>query len=388
MPGFNSAPCAATLSSDEKHKATASATRFALDEFLLTNPIVVFMAHLFDEAIMSISPATETGLLTNGEMCETGGACHGKLAVMTYHRLTTTQPLSTTRRSWLKIASGTIALSSTACSFNHDDAALVSAPPSSQTWQNLPPNPTALVLSSGGPRGFVHIGVLKALDEIGVRPDIVVGSSVGALVGAVYASGMSGKNIAELALSASVFSLATLALGRTERLNGSPMAKWINSQVGQLRIEQFPKRFGAVSLRASDRSAIVFNSGDTGLAVQASCAIEGLFTPVRLGHELWIDPDASVPLPVRLARQLGAVRVVSVDASAHEDKAPPEASRFRASDAMKRKNTQNDAALSDLNLHPFFGYWVSNSQEFRRSAIESGYKETMLKADRIKQLMA
>lgn len=330
--------------------------------------------------------ATETVLLTSGNMSETGGAWHAKLCSMKPLPFAIPRPVSTIRRSCLKIATSTIALGSGACSFNHDDAALVSNPPSSQPWRNLPAYPTALVLSSGGPRGFVHAGVLKALDEMNVRPDIVIGSSVGALVGAIYASGISGKSIAELALNASVFSLATLAIGRAERLNGSPMARWINTQVNNHTIEKFPIRFGAVCIRASDRMVSVFNHGDTGLAVQASCAIEGLFTPVRLGQEFWVDPDATLPLPVRLARQLGAARVLSVDASAHEDKAPAEATRYRTSDAIKRKNTQPDAALADIHLHPFFGYWVSNSQEFRISAIEAGYRDTMKQAERIKQL--
>jgi NTE family protein len=132
-----------------------------------------------------------------------------------------------------------------------------------------------------------------------------------------------------------------------------------------------------------------FTAGDAGLAVQASCAIEGQFTPVRIRGDQYVDPDLFQPLPVRLARSLGAKRVLSVDASAHEDKAPDLArQRYAASDLRKRRLTAPDASASDVHLHPEFGYWVSMTREFRERAIQAGYAATLAQASRIRALHA
>jgi NTE family protein len=124
------------------------------------------------------------------------------------------------------------------------------------------------------------------------------------------------------------------------------------------------------------------------LAVQASCAIEGTFTPVRIRGMQYVDADQVVPLPVRMARALGAVKVLAIDASAHEDRAPEGALRFRVGDLRKRALTQPDAAAADLTLHPDFGYWVSTSREFRERAIAAGYTQTIAQAARLKALHA
>jgi NTE family protein len=251
-----------------------------------------------------------------------------------------------------------------------------------------PSAPWALVLGSGGPRGFVHVGVLKALDEIGVRAPMIVGASVGSLVGALYSNGMSAKEIEELALNLGVTRFARLNLGGKERLVGSAIADFVGEQTGFRRIETLKTRFHAVAVRAQDRQPVSFGKGDTGVAVQASCAIEGTFTPVTIRGQHYHDPDLVTAVPVRVARLLGAKRILSVDCSAHEDKAPPEAARFKESDLRKRQLTQVDVKESDLNLHPFFGYWVSASEEFRRRAILAGYRTTLEQAQAIQKLVA
>jgi NTE family protein len=140
--------------------------------------------------------------------------------------------------------------------------------------------------------------------------------------------------------------------------------------------------------RCAPVSAVVANSaaaaaGRTTLAVQAACAIEGRFAPVRLRGTLHADAD--LHLPGRL-RQLGATRVLAVDASAHEDRAPEGAQRFREGDLRKRALTQPDAASADLLLHPDFGYWVNLSRDFRERCIAAGYRDTLAAAARIRAL--
>jgi NTE family protein len=290
----------------------------------------------------------------------------------------------------LAIGAGVTCLTSCALTpyknYDKSDAPQALLPATALT--GLPPNAKALVLSSGGPRGFVHAGVLKAFDEIGVRPDLVVGASVGSLVGALYASGVSGKDIASLAMDLGPLKLATLAMGAKERFSGEPLVAWVNEQIGNRPIESFKTKFAAVALRVRDEEVAAFTKGNAGVAVQASCAIVGTFTPVTIRGEVWVDSDLKVPLPARLARQLGASKVLSVDASAHEDKAPATAGRFKESDIRKRQLTSPDAASADIHLHPFFGYWVSVTQEFRERSIKAGYETTIARAKEIERLFA
>ena len=288
---------------------------------------------------------------------------------------------TTTRRHWLGVCFGAPLA---ACTLSPDTDHNGSDAPRTELLRR--PVRTAWVLGSGGPRGFVHVGVLKALDELGLAPDLIVGASVGAMVGTLRAAGLSGQRIETLALELQPLTMARVAWGTSERLSGTPVADLVREQVGERPLEQLPIPMACVAVRRLDGAVVAFNAGDAGLAVQASAAIEGHFTPVRIRGQLYMDPDGHAPLPVRLARALGAQRVLAVDASAHVDRAPAEASRFRAGDLRKRALVDADASHADLVLKPDFGYWVSLSREFRERAIEAGYRDTLAAAARLREL--
>ena len=260
----------------------------------------------------------------------------------------------------------------------------------------LPRQPrTAWVFSSGGPRGFVHVGVLKALHELGLAPDLIVGASAGALLGVLRASGMTGPELERLALDLQPLALTRLAGWGREgggRFSGSAVADLVREQLRTRglsgRLEDLPVMTVCVARAVGLNTPVAFSRGDAGLAVQAASAIPGQFVPVRIRGQLHDDADSLLPLPVRLARQLGATRVLAVDASAHEDRAPAAAQRYRAGDLRKRALTHPDAQAADLLLHPDFGYWVNLSQEFRERAMLAGYRETMAAAARIQALHA
>ena len=280
------------------------------------------------------------------------------------------------------------------CTFDpdrdHTDADAPEAAP-------LPRTPrVAWVFGSGGPRGFVHVGVLKALDEIGVLPDLIVGASVGALVAVLRAGGTRGPEMERLALDLQPMLLARLAVGSRERLSGAAIADLVRDQLRskataphtEPRLEHLPLMAVCVAQRLADGAAVAFSRGDAGLAVQAACAIEGRFTPVRVRGQRYADADLRLPLPVRLARALGASRVLAVDASADETRAPPGAEYWREADLRKRTLTQPDAEAADVLLHPDIGYYASLSREYRERLIHAGYRETMAAAGRIKALHA
>jgi NTE family protein len=235
----------------------------------------------------------------------------------------------------------------------------------------------AWVFSSGGPRGFTHVGVLRALHEMGLAPDLIVGASVGALIGGLRASGVDAPAIEALALALQPMTLARVAFGAEERLSGAPLAELMRRHAAVTQLERMPVAMACVATRRRDGRVVAFTAGDVGLAVQASAAIEGQFAPVRIRGETYVDADWHSPLPVRVAHALGARRIVAVDATAHLDRAPPGAQRYRDGDLRKKALVDADAALADLVIKPDFGYWVNLSRDFRERAIAAGYRDTM-----------
>jgi NTE family protein len=248
------------------------------------------------------------------------------------------------------------------------------------------PARTAWVLGSGGPRGFVHVGVLKALDELQLKPDLVVGASIGAVVGTLRCAGLMGWQLEQMALDLQPLSFVRLAFGAPERFSGAALADFAREQTGHRRLEQLPWACACVVKRRQQGDAIAFTAGDVGLAVQAATAIEGQMAPVQIRGEWCCDADLVTPLPVRLARALGASRVLAVDVSAHEDKAPPGTERWREGDLRKRRLTEPDAASADLLLHPDTGYYASMSRDYRKMCMDMGYKATLAQADALRAL--
>ena len=269
------------------------------------------------------------------------------------------------------------------------------APDSDHTDANAPraeplrkPVRTAWVLSSGGPRGFVHVGVLKALQEMGLAPDLIVGASAGALVGSLFASGLRATDIETLALDLQPFGLARWAMGADEKLSGAGIAEMVRHRALHPLLERMPIPMACVAARRRDGASVAFTVGDVGISVQAAAAIEGQFAPVRIRGEQYVDADWSTPLPVRVARALGAQRVLAIDASAHMDRAPPSAQAYRASDLRKKALVDADAVLANLVIKPDFGYWAGMSKEFRERVMAAGYRDTLAQAVALQKLHA
>jgi NTE family protein len=207
------------------------------------------------------------------------------------------------------------------------------------------------------------------------------------LIGVLCAAGVPAAEIERLALSLGPLQMARLNFAGNERLSGSAIADFVREQVNA-PLERLPTAAVCVAQRLADGTVVGFTRGDAGLAVQASAAIPGVFSPLRIRGQRYADADAVMPLPVRVARALGAARVLAVDASAHEDRAPPGAERFREGDLKKRAATRPDAQRADLVLHPDFGYWVSLSREFRERAIGAGHREALAAETALRKLHA
>ena len=173
----------------------------------------------------------------------------------------------------------------------------------------------ALALGSGGARGFAHVGVVKALEEAGIFPDIVTGSSSGAVVAALYAGGSGARELQEIALAVEKSDLVDFVLFGKGWVGGEALQEFVNRMVGGKPIEALAKPFAVVATAAKSGRMTVFNRGDTGVAVRASASVPNLFVPPVINGEEYVDGGLSSPVPVKLARAMGADIVIAVDVS-------------------------------------------------------------------------
>ena len=182
--------------------------------------------------------------------------------------------------------------------------------------QKVPPR-VGLALGGGAARGFAHVGVIEVLEEAGIKPDLVVGTSAGSLVAALYASGRNGRQLeaAAMAMDEAAFADWTLPIFNRGLLRGEALARYVNTQVANRLIESMPLPLGIVATDLNTGQGVLFRRGDTGTAVRASSAVPALFLPVRIGAQEYVDGGLVSPVPVRYARQMGAELVIAVDIS-------------------------------------------------------------------------
>ena len=205
---------------------------------------------------------------------------------------------------------------------------VVAAPPPPVEPPPLPPKPIpkapriGLALGGGAARGFAHIGVIQVLEENGIKPDLVAGTSAGSLVAALYASGKSGAELAALADSMDESAFTDWSFPGRGLIRGEGLAKYVRDHTGGLRIEQMRVPLGIVATDLDNGEAILFQRGDPGVAVRASSAVPAVFQPVRIGLREYVDGGLVAPVPVRFARQMGAELVIAVDISAVPDGNP------------------------------------------------------------------
>ncbi len=198
------------------------------------------------------------------------------------------------------------------------------APPAPPIVAPPPPRPPriGLALGGGAARGFAHIGVIQVLEEAGIRPDLVAGTSAGSLVAALYASGHDGRALGGLARSMDEGAIADWAFPGRGLIRGEALARYVREHTAGRTIEQMRLPLGIVATDLDSGAPILFQRGDTGVAVRASSAVPAVFQPVRIGLREYVDGGLVAPVPVHFARQMGAQIVIAVDITAPPEGAP------------------------------------------------------------------
>ncbi len=175
-------------------------------------------------------------------------------------------------------------------------------------------NGIALALGVGSYRGAAHIGVIRAIERAGIPVCLVVGTSTGALAGVLYSAGVPVDRLDAALRTLRLENLFSGSIGPDGFTDMGPVRSGVEAMIGGRRdIQSFPRRFACIAADALTGEPVVLDAGEAGLAVQASMAVPGLVRPVRIGDRVLVDGAVVQPMPVSVARALGARVVVAVD---------------------------------------------------------------------------
>ena len=250
-------------------------------------------------------------------------------------------------------------------------------PPQAQAPQR--PVRIGLALGGGAARGFAHIGVIKALEAQGIVPDIVVGTSAGSVVGAMYAAGNNGFKLNRMALEMDEAAISDWAIPLFAKssgvLKGEAIQRYVNRAVRNVPIEKFPTAFGAVATDLNSGKPILFQRGNAGMAVRASSSVPGVFQPVKIGEHSYVDGGLVAPVPVRYAREMGADFVIAVNISADPDAQPATSSLdvvLQTFSIMGQTINRLEMKDADVVITPSLGAMKGSDFNGRNLAILAG----------------
>lgn len=236
-----------------------------------------------------------------------------------------------------------------------------------------------LALGGGAARGFAHVGVIKALENNGIKPQLVVGTSAGSVIAALYASGYSGNDLNRLALQLDEASITDWALPFSSRfgglIKGDALQATVNKLVKQTKIEQMPIPLGVVATDLQTGQGVLFQRGDTGQAVRASCSVPGVFQPTQINGKDYVDGGLVSQVPVRFARHMGADFVIAVNIStdpSNQDSSGTLGILLQTTSIMGQSINQFELEMAQVVIRPLLGGMKGTDFKSRNAAILAG----------------
>lgn len=254
-----------------------------------------------------------------------------------------------------------------------------------------------LVLGAGGSRGVAHIGFLRALEEAGIKPDLVTGSSMGSVVGSCYCAGLTPEFMQEEILKLKMSDLLDLSLnpiGNAALLRSKKVYKKLSEYLGNLTFGELKIPFNCVSIDILTGKTVTFLGEDKVVdGVVASSSIPGVFKPLKHGEHMLVDGGIKCRLPIVEAREMGADVVVAVDVLGD---VRPCAKKYNIMSVLLRIIEVYDAELTkyrileekpDMVLYPDLGDMNQFKFKGMPEAVEKGYQLGLNSVDKIKKLI-
>lgn len=256
-----------------------------------------------------------------------------------------------------------------------------------------------LALGSGGSRGVAHVGFLKALEEEGVKPDYIAGCSMGAVVGACYASGMTADEMKDILLklkSRDIIDVSPAIITKMAILRSKKIEDLLVSYLGDKNLEDMQIPFRCVATELYSGKLHVFKKGNAATAVQASSSVPAVFRPVETDGKMFVDGGCLCRVPVHVVKKMGADVVVAVDvlknASEPVDKVHNIITMvLRIFDIMDTHQTELrrkiEKGTCDLLIEPYIKDMSQYAVKNLEKAYEAGYEEGKSNARKIKELI-
>lgn len=245
-----------------------------------------------------------------------------------------------------------------------------------------PPKPVkiGLVLGAGASKGFAHVGVLKVLESHKIPVHMIVGTSVGSFVGSLYAYGYDAYQLQTMAFALQREDLVDLMFPDNGFVRGEKLENYVNWALRNTTIEKLQIPFYAVATNIRTGEEIVFGTGNTGMAVRASCSIPGVFQPAKISDETFVDGGVVSPLAIDAARKHGADVIIAVDISSSIDSSVPRSTIdtiLQSINIMYAKISLIQLSKADVVIRPNVGYIGSSDFSRRHEAILEGEKAAM-----------
>jgi NTE family protein len=251
-----------------------------------------------------------------------------------------------------------------------------------------------LALGGGAARGFAHIGVIKALESQGIFPNLVVGTSAGSVIAALYASGYRGTELQKIALSLDEAAITDWALPFSGRfggmIKGDALQTMVNRLVKNQTIENMSMPLGIVGTDLQTGNGILFQRGDTGQAVRASCSIPGVFQPTIIQGREYVDGGLVSPVPVRYAKQMGADIVIAVNISTEpsaQDSSGSLGILLHTTSIMGKSINTFELDLAQVVIQPELKGMRGTDFKSRNAAILAGEESVMKQISQIKNIL-
>ncbi len=241
---------------------------------------------------------------------------------------------------------------------------------------------TGLALGGGAILGAAHIGVLRALEEHQIKPDLISGTSIGALIAALYAFGVSVDDIEEMALTLNWSNITSLKLSKLSLFSNKKLGEIISTTLGEVNIEDAITPLAIVACNIATGERVILTSGPLAPAVMASSCLPGIFSPVEINGQLLVDGGIAENVPVSALRDLGANNLIAVDLSAKAKYNQPNDVFDVISNAISiaiDNNTKSRTRPADIIITPDLtskSRTNTNPNEIKHM-IDIGYKQTM-----------
>lgn len=282
-----------------------------------------------------------------------------------------------------------LVVSLTACNVKEiGPPSLVSPPPPAP-----PPKPAkiALVLGAGASKGFAHIGVLKVLESNKIPIHLIVGTSMGSVVGCLYAYGYNAFDLQKISFSLEKGDVIDYTFPDNGFIKGEKLESFLNRHLKNTPLEALKIPFCAVAADLRSGNEAVFTKGNAGAAVRASCAIPGIFRPVKIGDRMYVDGGVVSPVAVEAARRHGADVVIAVDVSSGAEHGLPQntiETILQSISIMYARLASVEVAKADVVIRPRVGHIASGDFSKRQEAILEGEKAALDALPQILELIA